>query len=82
MSLGLFRKWWADEPARFWAAAVIFVNAVIALIVSLEVVALDGPQVALVYLVVLSGAVLIGGEGVRARVTPSGREPIDDDTQE
>jgi hypothetical protein len=76
--MNLFRTWWADEPARFWAAAVIFINAVLALLVSLDVLPLDGTQVALLYLVVLGGAALVGGEDVRRRVTPTGTEPADD----
>ena len=79
--MNLFRQWWADEPARFWAAAVIFVNAVLALLVSLEVLPLDGTQVALLYLVVLGGATLIGGESVRSRVTPTGQDPVEDDAR-
>ena len=75
--MGLFRRWWAEEPARFWAALVVFVNAVLAFLVSLEVLELDGTQVALLYLVVLGGASLIGGESVRRRVTPTGRDPVD-----
>jgi hypothetical protein len=76
--MNLFRTWWADEPARFWAAAVIFINAVLALLVSLDVLPLDGTQVALLYLVVLGGAALVGGEDVRRRVTPTGTAPADD----
>lgn len=77
--MGLFRRWWAEEPARFWAALVIFVNAVLAFLVSLEVLPLDGTQVALLYLVVLGGATLLGGEQVRRRVSPTGQEPVEDD---
>lgn len=79
MSLGLFRRWWHDEPARFWAAATLFINAVIAFVVSMDWLTLDGTQVALLYLVVLGGAALIGGEDVRRRVTPTGTEPVEDD---
>ncbi len=75
----LFRRWWDDEPARFWAALVIFVNAVIAFVVAMEWVSLSGTQVALLYLVVLGGATLIGGESVRRKVTPTGDAPADDD---
>ena len=73
----LFRRWWADEPARFWAALVVFINAVLALLVSLGVLPLDGTQVALLYLVVLGAAALIGGESVRARVSPTATDPVD-----
>lgn len=77
--MGLFRQWWENEPARFWAALVVFVNAVIALLVSLGVLPLDGTQVALLYLVVLGAATLVGGEQVRRRVTPDGKDPIPED---
>ena len=76
--MGLFRKWWADEPARFWSALVIFVNSVIALAVALGWVTIDTTALALVYLVVLNGAVLVAGEAVRGRVSPTGQEPVDD----
>jgi len=77
--MNLFRQWWADEPARFWAAFTIFVNAVIAFVVSMGWLPLDGTQVALLYLVVLGGAALIGGEDVRRRVSPTGSEPVEDE---
>jgi uncharacterized membrane protein len=73
--MNLIRQWWQDEPARFWAALVIFVNAVIAFVVSMGWLEMTGEQVALLYLVVLGGATLIGGESVRAKVTPNGKEP-------
>ena len=76
--MSLFRRWWNDEPARFWAALVIFVNAVIAFVVAMEWVSLTGTQVALLYLVVLGGATLIGGEQVRRKVTPTGDAPVED----
>ena len=75
----LFRRWWNDEPARFWAALVILINAVIAFVVAMEWVSLSGTQVALLYLVVLGAATLIGGESVRSRVSPTGTEPVEDD---
>jgi len=75
----LFRRWWADEPARFWAALVVFVNALIAFVVAMEWLTLNGTQVALLYLVVLGAATIIGGESVRARVSPTGTEPVEDD---
>jgi len=77
--MNLFRMWWNDEPARFWAAATIFINAVIALLVSLDVLPLDGTQVALLYLVVLGAASLVGGEDVRRKVSPTGTEPTEDE---
>ena len=73
--------WWLAEPVRFGSALVIFVNSVIALAVALELIALDSTQLALLYLVVLNGVVLIFGEAVRARVSPNGRDPVDDDEQ-
>jgi len=76
--MGLFRTWWDDEPARFWAALVILINACIAFVVAMEWVSLSGTQVALLYLVVLGAATLIGGESVRRRVTPTGTEPVDE----
>jgi len=75
----LFRRWWADEPARFWAALVVFVNALIAFVVAMEWLTLNGTQVALLYLVVLGAATIIGGESVRARVSPTGADPVDPD---
>lgn len=75
--MNLFRQWWADEPARFWAAATIFINAVIAFVVSMDWLVLDSTQLALLYLVVLGAAALIGGESVRARVSPTGTDPVD-----
>ena len=77
--MGLFKRWWNDEPARFWAALVILINAVIAFVVAMEWVSLSGTQVALLYLVVLGAATLIGGESVRSRVSPTGTEPVEDD---
>ena len=68
----LFSRWWADEPARFWAALAVFVNAVIAFVVAMGWLELDGTQVALLYLVVLGFLALLGGEEVRRRVTPTG----------
>ena len=76
--MNLFRTWWEDEPARFWAALVILVNALIAFVVAMEWVSLSGTQVALLYLVVLGAATLIGGESVRRRVSPTGTEPVDE----
>ena len=73
----LFRRWWADEPARFWAALVVFVNALIAFVVAMEWLTLNGTQVALLYLVVLGAATIIGGESVRARVSPTATDPVD-----
>jgi len=70
--------WWFREPAQAGAAFVIFVNSVIALLVALKVLPLDGVQVALVYLVVLNAVVFIVGRQVRAYVSPTGREPIDE----
>ena len=78
MTFGLFRRWWADEPARFWAAATIFINAVLAFIVSRGWLDLTTTDLALLYLVVLSAAALIGGEDVRRKVSPTGSEPVDD----
>jgi hypothetical protein len=43
----------------------------------LHVIDLDATQLAVIYLVVLNGAVLIGGEAVRSRVSPSGSEPAE-----
>ena len=79
--MGLFRKWWADEPARFWAALVVFINAVLAFVVAMGWLELDGTQVALLYLVVLGGAALVGGEAVRNRVSPTGDTPADPDPE-
>ena len=76
--MGLFRRWWADEPARFWAAATIFINAELAFIVSRGWLDLTTTDLALLYLVVLSAAALIGGEDVRRKVSPTGSEPVDD----
>ena len=70
--------WWRREPVRFWGALVVFVNSVIALLVLLEVVTLTAPQLAGLFLVVLNAAVLVGGEAVRNRVSPSGTEPADE----
>lgn len=77
--MGLFRTWWDDEPARFWAALTIFVNAVIAFVVAMEWVTLTSTQLALLYLVVLGAASLVGGESVRRRVSPTGTEPVEED---
>ena len=76
--MNLFRTWWNDEPARFWAALTIFVNAVIAFVVAMGWVELTGTQVALLYLVVLGAATLVGGESVRRKVSPTGTEPVED----
>ena len=67
---GLFQLWWANEPARFWAAMVVFLQAVIALVVGLDIIPLTGIQVALVGGVITAGAVLVAGESVRAHVSP------------
>lgn len=75
--MGLFRQWWANEPARFWAALVVFINAVIFFVVVMGWLALDANQLGALYLVVLSAAALVGGEEVRRRVTPTGKEPVD-----
>ena len=77
--MNLFRMWWADEPARFWSALVILLNSVIALVVAMGWITLDTTQLALVYLVVLNLAVVVAGEGVRARVSPTGQDPVEDD---
>ena len=77
--MNLISQWWQNEPARFWAALVLFVNALIAFVVSMGWLDLTGEQVALLYLVVLGAATLIGGEQVRARVSPTGRDPVDGD---
>ena len=69
--------WWLAEPARAGAAFVVFVNSVIALIVALGWLALDATQLALVYLVVLNGVVLVVGNEVRKRVSPTGTEPVE-----
>ena len=70
-------SWWRREPARAGAALVVFVNSVIALVVALEMVSLDATQLALVYLVVLNGVVLLVGNEVRRRVSPTGTEPVE-----
>jgi hypothetical protein len=69
--------WWHREPVRFWGALVVFVNSLITLAVVLEVFTLDATQLAVVYLVVLNGAVLLGGEAVRNRVSPTGTDPVE-----
>lgn len=74
--MGLFTRWWNEEPARFWAALVIFVNAVIAFIVSMGWIVMDATQLALLYLVVLGAASLVGGEAVRSKVSPTGTDPV------
>jgi len=71
--------WWLAEPVRFGSALVIFVNSVIALLVALDIVALDSTQLALLYLVVLNGVVLAFGEEVRKRVSPNGQDPVEED---
>jgi hypothetical protein len=72
--------WWQREPVRFGAAVVIFVNSMIALAVSFDWLPIAADQLALLYLVVLNGAVLIFGEAVRGLVSPSGTEPaVEDD---
>ncbi len=73
--------WWRREPVRFWGALVVFVNSVIALAVLLEVVTLTAPQLAGLFLVVLNGAVLLGGEAVRNRVSPDGKDPTKEDDE-
>ena len=70
-------SWWRREPARAGAALVVFVNSVIALVVALEIVSLDATQLALVYLVVLDGVVLLVGNEVRRRVSPTGTDPVE-----
>lgn len=74
--------WWFREPARAGAAAVIFVNSIIALLVALGVLPLDGVQVALLYLVVLNAVVFLVGNEVRKYVSPAGRDPVDPDAPE
>lgn len=76
--MGLFRQWWADEPARFWAALVVFANALIFFAVVMGWLPLDETQLGALYLVVLGGAALVGGESVRRRVTPTGTGPVDE----
>ncbi len=70
--------WWRREPARAGAAFVVFVNSVVALAVGLDWFTLDATQLALVYLVVLNGVVLVVGNEVRKRVSPNGQEPADE----
>jgi len=70
-------EWWFEEPARAGSALVVFVNSVIALVVALDLLVLDSTQLALVYLVVLNGVVLLVGNEVRKLVSPTGREPVD-----
>jgi len=70
--------WWHREPVRFWGTLVVFVNSVITLAVVLEVFTLDATQLAVIYLVVLNAAVLLGGEAVRNRVSPTGTDPADE----
>jgi len=74
--MNLFQRWWQDEPARFWAALTIFVNAVLAFVVSRGWIDLTTTDLALLYLVVLSGMTLVGGEDVRRKVSPVGTEPV------
>lgn len=71
--------WWFREPARAGAALVVFANSVIAFAVALEWIVLDATQLALLYLVVLNGIVLLVGNEVRKLVSPNGRDPVDDD---
>jgi len=72
--------WWRREPVRFGATVVIFVNSIIALAVSFDWLPIAADQLALLYLVVLNGAVLVFGEAVRGRVKPNGSEPaVEDD---
>jgi len=71
-------SWWRREPARAGAALVVFVNSVIALVVALEVISLDATELALVYLVVLNGVVLLVGNEVRRRVSPTGTDPVEE----
>jgi hypothetical protein len=75
----ILTRWWQSEPARLGAAVVIFVNSVIALAASMGWLDLTAEQLALVYLVVVNGLVLVFGEGVRTRVSPNGRDPVEDD---
>jgi len=71
-------SWWRREPARAGAALVVFVNSVIALVVALEVISLDATELALVYLVVLNCVVLLVGNEVRRRVSPTGTDPVEE----
>lgn len=75
----LFRTWWADEPARFWAALVVFINAAIFFVVVMGWLPLDANQLGALYLVVLGAASLVGGESVRSRVSPTGQDPVEPD---
>lgn len=79
---GLFQLWWSNEPARFWAALVVFLQAVIALFVGLDIIPLTGIQVALVGGVITAGAVLVGGESVRSHVTPVNPVPPEPEDEE
>ena len=79
MRIPFLPDWWRREPVRFGAAVVIFVNSIIALAVSFAWLAIEADQLALLYLVVLNGAVLIFGEAVRGLVSPSGTEPPGED---
>lgn len=71
--------WWFDEPAQAGAAFVIFINSVIALAVALGWLDLDGVQVALLYLVVLNAVVFVVGRAVRQYVSPTGRDPVEEE---
>lgn len=71
--------WWVREPVRFGASLIVFVNSVIALAVGLGWLTIDATQLALIYLVVLNGMVVIFGEGIRSRVSPNGTDPVDPD---
>ena len=75
--LDFLPRWWRSEPVRFWSALVVLINSVIALAVELDWLQLEASAVSLLYLVVLNGAVLLGGEAVRQRVTPTGDGPAD-----
>ena len=73
----LLPDWWQREPAAAGAAFVVFANSVLALAVALGWLTLDSTQLALVYLVVLNGVVLLVGNEVRKRVTPTGKDPVE-----
>jgi hypothetical protein len=59
-----------NEPVSVSAAVVIFVNAVLAMIVGLEVVEWSPEQTALIMGVVVSLVALVGAVFARSRVTP------------
>ena len=60
--------WWRREPVRFGAAVVIFVNSVIALVVSFGWLPIEADQLALLYLVVLNGENLPKAERASRRL--------------